>query len=458
MNNLFHIHHQVANLGDKIDALHHILQQEGPDGWHQYVEHNGQLQWDTNVEAWPGERSWENGAGTQGEADETGAKLRPTMSLLNRGEVKDPASVVDLFLQQCQLKYRECVSEVVDAVGLNVHNKLVASMAETRSADPAAYLFEWMDSEVLTRADETLHPHVFRRFIRDLHFQCFCQVEAILLGSGLKSGETSETYDDQISRIAEVCDVINTFFGDQPLGTASLKLSQRIHELVAIHQNRSSEELRSWCDETTGQLPEHISADDIRRILAARSSHDAVALAALHELGITASSVTPPKDFDLGPDEVVMGRFECWFPAGAIYICTDHLVFAPKLSFGDTRLQVRYSEIRFLKKQKMTGIGTDSCLEIGLDQEVHCFRGFFATNATGQFVRDNCHDLICQQSSASCGNNLESVEAGSWPELRRMFGLPANESLVETFSCHYVVHGTYASYPHRHRLDLQLYS
>ena len=443
MNNIFHVHQQLGQLGDKIDTLHHILQQEGPDGWHQFVEHTGQVQWDANVESWAGDRSWENISGAQHEADEDDAKLRPTMSRLNRGELTDPSAVVDIFLQQCQLKYRECVAEVVDAVGSNLHHKIVSSIADASEADPGAQMLEWIDSEVLTRADVTLHPDAFRRFVRGVHFQCFCQLEAILLGEGLKRADNDGMYADQISRVAQVCDATNTYFRDQSLGAASAKLAERIQQLVSIHQTRSSEELRSWCDQSSRQLPEHISPDDVRRLLAVRSTHDAVALGVLQEQGFTTSSVSAPKVFDVGIDEVVVGSFECWFPAGAIYICTDHLLFEPKLAFaGEAKLQVRYSEIRFLKKQKMTGIGADTCLEIGLDQDVICFRGFHAANASGQSVRDNCHALICQQSSASCGNDLESAEAGSWPELRRMFGLPANENLVKVFSCHYVVHGT----------------
>jgi hypothetical protein len=109
---------------------------------------------------------------------------------------------------------------------------------------------------------------------------------------------------------------------------------------------------------------------------------------------------------------------------------------------GETRkVQVAYSEMRFLKKQKMTGVGADTCLEVGLDGQVLCFKGFRTAHASGQSARDNCLALICAQAIVSCGNDLESAEAGSWPELRRMFGVPASESLIDTFSCHYVVHG-----------------
>jgi hypothetical protein len=444
-NNMFHAHQQLANLGDKIDTLHHILQQEGPDGWSDHVQHTSKLQWDTNVESWSGKRSWEDADAQEEAAEEDdGARLEPTMSRLNRGEVTDPAAVVDIFLKQCQMKYRECVAEVVDAIGLNVHNKIVAGLADAAAeSDCADQLLRWLDSEVLAKAEETLHQHVFRRFIRALHFQCFCQLETILLGDGLASSADNAAYIALIGRIQEMCTSITSFFGDQPLGAASAKLSARIQGLLSVHVEKSSEDLRVLCTENDPTLPEHISLDDLRRILAARSKHDAVALGVLQEQGLSSSSVQPPEGFNLGLDETVLGRFECWFPAGSVYVCTDHLLFEPKLaSSEETKLQVRYSEIRFVKKQKMTGIGTDTCLEIGLDEgQILCFRGFMTANASGQSVRDNCHALICQQSAVSCGNDLESAEAGSWPELRRMFGIPANETLIETFSCHYVVHG-----------------
>ena len=509
-NNVFHANQQLANLGDKLDSLHHLLVQEGPDGWSRFVQGaSGKRQWDANVEAWDGARSWEAereaaaavaAAAAAAEVEGEGggeSLLRPTMSRLNRGEIKDPADVTDVFLAQCQGKYRDCVDEVVNAIGVNIHRRIATTLSLSASGasltdvdaggDGVDLMFGWLDETVLGSAEETLLPSVFRRVIRGVHFQCICQLEALLLGEGVEGAVDKAGYEAQIDAVKAVCESVDEFFGDHGVSGGQRMLAERVEGLISTHQNNSSEALRVLSEEiqrgnsggaddgaaggvgggvaggvgggrgVAVGLPAHVTVDDVRRILAMRSKHDSVALGVLQEQGLSGGAVLAPEGFELGAEEGVLGRFECWFPAGAIYVCTDHLLFDPKLGafdgildhvfeagsvLGETqKVQVSYSEIRFLKKQKMTGVGADTCLEVGLDGEVLCFKGFRTAHASGQSARDNCLALICAQAISSCGNDLESAEAGSWPELRRMFGAPASESLIDTFSCHYVVHG-----------------
>ena len=101
-----------------------------------------------------------------------------------------------------------------------------------------------------------------------------------------------------------------------------------------------------------------------------RRVHDSAATDILQEMGFS-SAVRPPEGFDLPLDETVLGKFDCWFPSGALYVCTGHLLYEPKRVFVDAaNRKIAYSEIRFIKKQKMTGVGSDNALEIGLDGEV----------------------------------------------------------------------------------------
>ena len=453
INNLFYAHQQLAELGEKVDTLHSILLVERPDGWHDFVLRTKYKSWDTNIEQWDGDRTqWRSEPEPEPEPVDEG-ELKPVLSTATTLSQQTPAAVADAFLHQCLSKYRDGIGELVNGIGDNLRRKLVEQleqMGEDEGEDPCEAMLSWLETEALAAAEECLFPPVFRRVVRGLHWQCIAQLELILLGEELTPTPDQATYERQVGCLSAAVGAITEFFGDGSGGTATSELVERIGQLTDLH-GQDSEELSSLCEQGA-VLPEGTSVSDVRRVLAMRRVHDSAANDILQEMGFS-SAVRPPEGFDLPLDETVLGKFDCWFPSGALYVCTGHLLYEPKRVFVDAaNRKIAYSEIRFIKKQKMTGVGSDNALEIGLDGEVLCFRGFVRPSGlvsqtrllpgSGQAVRDSCHALICKQALDSCGNNLESAEAGAWPELRRMFGLPASETLIDQFSCHYVVHGT----------------
>lgn len=126
-----------------------------------------------------------------------------------------------------------------------------------------------------------------------------------------------------------------------------------------------------------------------------------------------------------------------------ILITKTHVLFEPHVMVESNRKKLAIDRIKFLKKQKMTLIGSDVCLEVAVAADsdsndsttadgidIVLFRGF-----SYQDDRDRCYEMICQSSLDTFGRSLASAEEGAWAELRVMFGLPANETMLASWTC-----------------------
>jgi hypothetical protein len=193
-----------------------------------------------------------------------------------------------------------------------------------------------------------------------------------------------------------------------------------------------------------GDSQAELGHSDLLRVLSMRKSFDGGAREYLDDVGLS-HDLLPPAAHHLDINETVHGTFVCWSPMrGSLHVTTGHLLFEPQLWKEENRKKIALQDIQFLKKQKMTLLGSDTCLEVAKRSDddnaadIELFRGF--ANVSD---RDRCHDTICTAARSESGGRviLDSAEGGEWPELRKMFSLPSSETMQHSWTCSFVQRG-----------------
>ena len=452
LNNLWQAAITFGDLGEKLVSLHELLNSHGIIAWEECRARLGPLggwkhlveNFDNDLTPAAGDSMPESSSGPSKLADE----LDNCVLRLNK-------TFVGACDDACRIIFTDLIRTEI------VHIVLVCEEQRTSfMAEPWAEVINWLSVE-LEEARKHFYDYGLSRFVRGLMVELEELLINLLLGESfadMMQGLADETLSEAgYSQIVEHVDGITVSFlrlfsslrGSDAQGQLMKQKSvdnrfgehSRVVQLLELHQSESSLLRASLADVGTrlsGDAEKLIYQSDMLQVLNMRKVFDAGAKSFLVESGIT-HQIRPPSAHELDASETVLGTFSCWSPVrGTLHITTGHLLFEPHVLKEKNRKKIQIDEIKFLKKQKMTLIGSDICLEVGVaaaaetaaDTDIVLFRGFFSP-----FDRDRCQEMICQSSLATFGRSLVSSEEGEWPQLRTMFGLPWCETMLSSWSC-----------------------